>query len=152
MIDKDNETIAFIANGRFEEGKLEKMFALKAFKSNPYILENAFIFEKFVYACNELKSSAESFEPASILQICKAIDIVKKERPHFLWNNEVIWYIAHIAHNEGWVAPLPDILSFVNSALKELERFQGELTPEQQKMQELKHLAVKMYLTDAETK
>ena len=148
MIDKDNETIALIADDRFDEGKLEKMFALKAFKANPYILENAFIFEKFVYACNGLKSNATTFEPASILQICKAIDTVKKERPHYLWNNEVIWYIAHIAHDEGWVSPLPDILSFANSALKELERFHGELTPEQQKMQELKHLAIKMYLED----
>ena len=113
---------------------------MKAIHANPGLLDNAFVFEKICYALNHTKPNVEYFEPASILQIAKAIS----KLPLHTWNNEIKQYVAHIARQEGWVT-LPKILLFAQHDLEMLSS-SVELDEDQKKVQQLKHLAVEKYL------
>lgn len=143
----DNETILLI-NEKLNESQLERIFALKALKENPLILDNVFTFEKLVYVLNDIKPNVDFFEPPTILHIAKAIKFLLEEYPDHKWHFEINQYIAHIAHEEGWVI-LPTVLSFVQEALTELQKNKEiELDAEQLKIQELKHKAVEKYLSN----
>lgn len=139
MDDIDNETIVLLNDGRLSELELEKQFALNALQHNPGILSNPITFEKLCFVLNDIKPNMETFEPPCILVIAKALKHLKHD-----WNNEIIQYIAHIAHEEGWHR-LPDNLKFAEEALKELQE-EIELEQDEERMQELKHIAVKKYL------
>lgn len=144
----DNETFIFANNSsRYSEGDLEKLFAFKAIESNPYILDNPFVFEKFVYVCNGIKPNVDYFEPPTILHIAKALQTAKHLRPEHLWGHEIKMYIALIANDEGWVN-LPDPLKIAQGTLESLWREKPTLDDEQKELQRLKCLAVKMYLTE----
>lgn len=145
----DNETLVLVNNeSRYSESDLEKLFAYKAVEANPDILDNPFVFEKFVYVCNDIKPNTDFFEPPTVLHIAKAISTMKKLRPEHLWGHEIKGYIAFIAHDEGWVN-LPEPLSFAQHPLELLWPERPELDKEQEELQSLKHLAVKMYLTES---
>ncbi len=139
MDDIDNETIVLLNEGRLSELELEKQFALNALKHNPGMLSNSTTFEKLCFVLNDIKPNMETFEPPCILVIAKALQTLKHD-----WNNEIVQYVAHIAHEEGWHR-LPDNLRFAEEALKELQE-EIDLDEDEQKMQELKHVAVKKYL------
>lgn len=145
MNNLDNETILLINNEKLNENQLEKLFALKALKENPSILDNVFSFEKLVYVLNDIKPNIDFFEPPTILHIAKAIKFLSEQYPDHQWHFEINQYIAHIAHEEGWVS-LPAILSFAQDALKELHK-NTEFDEEQLKIQNLKHKAVEKYLS-----
>ena len=141
MFDMDNETIVLINEGKYTELELEKIFALKALKANPTILDNPISFEKLCSVLNDIKPNMETFEPASVLMLAKALSIIKEHE----WNNEIIQYIAHVAHGEGWL-DLPKELKFAEPALKALQIDIEELDEDALKLQELKHKAVERYL------
>lgn len=145
MIDKlDNETIVLI-NDKYSEEELEHLFAIKALRANPSIIENIFIFEKLCYVFNKLKSNVDTFEPPSILQIAKAVKYIKENFDENIeFNREIKEYIAHIAHDEGWYK-LPDILLFAQPELDNLHK-NHELDNDMMEIQKLKHLAVSKYL------
>lgn len=139
----DNDTILLLNETKSEQ-ELEFLFALKALKANPSLLENAFTFEKLVYVLNKQKPNVTHLEPPNILMIAKAIDFLKKDDPDIEFHREIAMYIACIAHEEGWIK-LPEILSFADSQLA-LLTVEHELDEEQKALQDLKHKAVKMYL------
>jgi len=141
MDDLDNETIVLISGDRATELELEKHFALKALRHNPGILSNVTTFEKLCFVLNDIKPNMETFEPPCILVITKALHELEK---HPEWNNEIKQFIALIAMEEGW-CKLPGILSFAQEALDDLQE-DCELDEEQNKVQTLKHMAVKRYL------
>jgi len=141
MDDLDNETIVLLSGDRATELELERHFALKALRHNPGILSNVTTFEKLCFVLNDIKPNMETFEPPCILVVAKALHELEK---HPEWNNEIVQFIAHIAHEEGWHT-LPEILKFAQAALEDLQE-DCELDEEQQKIQSLKHLAVKKYL------
>jgi len=140
--DLDNETICLINEGRYTENEMEKIFALKALESNSGILDNVHTFSKLMQVMNNLKPSVETFEPISILVIAKGIKELRLQEHDF--NNEIKFYIAHIAFEEGWIK-LPEILNWAQEELDELS-FEFELDEDITKMQELKHKAVERYL------
>ena len=139
----DNETIVLIDDGKTPEAKLERLFALKAIKHNPELLDNPMVFEKLCFVFNDIKPNMESFEPPCILVIAKAMQILGQIKTS--WNNEITQYVAHIAQEENWVR-LPDILIFAQEALEDLQSDYGILDEDQKLMQSLKHNAVKHYL------
>jgi hypothetical protein len=145
MLNIDNETIILVDEGKRSESELEKIFALKALRQNPGILGNAFTFEKLCYVLNDLKPDINTFEPPTILHICKAIQFLEKQYPNFNWHPEIKEYIAQIGLDEGWYL-LPSVLNFAQKELDAISYKKEELNEDQKKMQELKHLAVKKYL------
>ena len=138
--DFDNETLYLELHKTKSEQELEKLFALKALKDNPLILENVLSFEKLCYALNHIKGNFNAFEPASLLMIAKTI----KDINHKDFNNEIKQYIAHIAWSEGWIN-LPEILSFSQNELDSLNN-KHELDEEQKQIQAMKHNALDQYL------
>jgi hypothetical protein len=146
MQDLDNESIIIISNGKLSEIELEKIFALKAIKANTRILDNVLYFEKLVYVLNGIKPNVWSFEPVTVLHLCKAFEFLHKEFPKRTWNREVLEYIAHIAFEEGWHT-LPTQLAFAQNALNILGNG-VTLDEEQIELQKLKHQAVGMYLQE----
>lgn len=140
----DNETIVLINNeGLYNENQLEKLFALKALKKNPGILGNVHTFQCLCYVLNGIKPNVTSFEPVTLLNIVKAVNELKMGED-FDWHDEIRQYIAHLAFEEGWIN-LPEILKFSQEQLDELN-CEFEMDEDIQKMQELKHEAVKRYL------
>lgn len=139
----DNQTIVLI-NDKLSEQELEKLFALKALKSNPSILENFYSFEKLVYVLNNLKPNVDVWEPPTILMFAKAVQILNNLE-YNVNHPEIKEYIAQIAHNEGWVN-LPDILKFAQPELNNIQPEAVKLDEEAKKLQEAKHLAVVEYL------
>lgn len=136
----ENDTIVLINDGKLTETQLERIFALRALKNNPEILENVFTFEKLVYVLNGLKPNTDIFDPCTILHISKAVKELGIEN----LNLEVKYYIAHLAKEEGWFK-LPGVLSFAQPELDELSN-DIELDKDQKDMQELKHKAIEKYL------
>ena len=136
----ENDTIVLINNNRLSENQLEKIFALRALKANPELLENVFSFEKLVYVLNGDKPNITMFDPPTILHIAKAIKILGECTYH----PEIEKYIAALAFEEGWVK-LPEVLSFAQDDLDELLN-DVELDEDQLAMQNLKHKAVLKYL------
>ncbi len=143
MFHEDNETI-LLNNQDKSEQDLEELFAVKAIKHNPSILENPFSFEKVCYALNHRKPTFDYYEPASVLMMAKAIKILKDIVPNHNYDYEIRNYIAIHAHDEGWVE-LPEILSFANKELQDLN-VKVELDEEMKQMQKMKHDAVSEYL------
>ncbi len=140
MLNHDNETLLLI-NEKLSEIQLERVFALKALSVNPEILDNPVVFEKMVYVLNEIKPNFEAFNPPTTLQVAKAASMLGSRT----WHPDIVKYIAHIAHEEGWVE-MPSILSFANEELKSLHAGDYTLDEDQQKVQYLKHKAVELYL------
>jgi hypothetical protein len=136
-----NDTAVLINDGKLSEIQLEKIFALKALKSNPGLLGNVFSFEKLVYVLNGVKPNVDIFDPPTILHIAKALHIlgIKEE-----WHTEIKKYIAHLAKEEGWVY-LPKVLDFAQPELDEISH-SVELDEEQKAIQKLKHQAIEKYL------
>ena len=144
LTDKDNEYLYYELAKTHSEEKLEQLFALKALKGNPAILKNPFAFEKLCYALNGVKANFNSVEPASILMIAKAVKYILDEVKDPDWNNEIKQYVAHVAHDEGWIK-LPKLLSFAQAELDDVN-VKIELDDEQKKIQGLKHEALERYL------
>ena len=142
MNNLENDTIILLNEGRLNENQLEKIFALRALKSNPGILGNIFTFEKLVYVLNGFKPNVDILEPSTILHITKAVKLLGEQN----WHREVKKYIAVLAFEEGWVK-LPDILKFAQDDLDEISN-KVELDEDQAKVQHLKHLAVERYIND----
>jgi hypothetical protein len=140
----DNEAILLVNENKLDETELETLFALKALKANPEILNNVLYFEKLVYVLNKLKPNTWSFEPVSILHLCKAFAFFHKEYPDKVWDREIVEYISSIAYDEGWVT-LPAGLIFAQNSLDLLGN-RVTLDEEQLELQKLKHQAVEMYL------
>jgi hypothetical protein len=136
----ENDTIVLINDGKLTETQLERIFALRALKNNPEILENVFTFEKLVYVMNGLKPNVDIFDPPTILHIAKAVHELHLTDLNF----EIRMFIAHIAFDEGWVT-LPKVLSFAQPELDELSN-EIELDEDQQAMQNMKHKAIEKYL------
>ena len=149
MNNLENDTILLLNEGKLSENQLEKIFALKAIKANTRILDNVLYFEKLVYVLNGIKPNVWSFEPVTILHLCKAFEFLLKEYPDRTWGREVTEYIAHIAFEEGWHT-LPTQLSFAQNALNALGN-DVTLDEEQIELQKLKHQAVGMYLAEVAT-
>lgn len=145
MLDHDNDTISIINGGKLSEAELEKIFVLKALRVYSHLLDDAFVFEKTVYVLNDVKPNIESLQPPTVLHIAKAVKFINQLYPTHQWSHDVIYYIAHIAHEEGW-ATLPSILKFADHALVELQPETPELDEDQHKLQALKHKAVEIYL------
>jgi hypothetical protein len=141
MDEVENETIVLINEGRLSELELEKAFALNALKHNPGILSNPITFEKLCFVLNDIKPNMETFEPPSILVVAKAVKELGYDKE---WSNEIKYFIAFLAMEEGWVH-LPSILEFAQEALNDIQE-EIELDEEQIQIQELKHKAIKMYL------
>jgi hypothetical protein len=140
----DNEAILLVNENKLSETELETLFALKALKAHPEILDSVLYFEKLVYVLNKLKPNTWSFEPVSILHLCKAFVFFHKEYPDKVWDREIVEYIAHIAYDEGWMT-LPSNLIFAQNSLDLLGN-RVTLDEEQLELQKLKHQAVEMYL------
>lgn len=145
----DNDTILLQYGDKLSDKQAEELFAVKALKANPSILQNPFAFEKLCYALNGLKPDFGIIEPANILMVSKAIQkilsILQPKENETLFNHEIIGYIAHIAHEEGWIQ-LPSILNFAQHNLEELNKNKKELTEDEQKLQDFKLKAVNKYL------
>jgi hypothetical protein len=139
MLNTDNETLVLI-NEKLSEVQLEKIFMTKALQARPESLDNPIIFEKIVYVLNGLKSNSEAFHPPTILHLAKAAQLIGNR----VWSHEIVQYIAHIAHEEGWV-DMPEVLLFANDALHALHA-SHELDEDQKRVQLLKHRAVTLYL------
>jgi len=145
--DMDNETIVLI-NETMNEGQLEKLFALKALKQNPGILGNIHTFSKLMEVLNNVKPSVDLFEPINLLCIAKGVKELNLPKD-FDWHDEIRWYTSNIAHEEGFLQ-LPEILNFAQDQLDELNNYfdYNELNEDQKKIQEMKHLAIKKYLSE----
>ena len=146
MLDLQNETIAY-QNSKLTESELEELFAIKAVINNHGILDNPFLFEKICHAVNHQHNNFDTVSPATILMIAKAVKIIQGHIKNVTWNNEIKWYIACEAFEEGWIK-LPVVLSFAQPELDKLACKYTDHTEEVNQLQKLKHDAVEKYLQE----
>ena len=131
------------------EHEMERVFAEKAIRGNPHeVLDKVLAFEKCVYVFNNLKPDFTTFEPLGTLCNARAVKEILGIVPDWKFHREIRHYLAYIAWQEGWVR-MPDILSFAQRELDDItpgSTWNIGLDDEQQKLQALKHAAVKKYL------